>query len=137
MVLAITAIVLSVGLIRIGGNAVGMSRGERVATDLVADLRYAQSQAIVTAKNHYLLFTLGVLKYTSYAIYRVETGGDVQVEPTRVIPDTAALTGLLNRAEFQPNGTAVLDYTYTVTSPGRTFTVSVQSLWGYVRLTRL
>ena len=136
MVLAISAIALTVGLIRIGGVSVGMSRGERVATDLAADLRYAQSQAVVTAKNHYLLFTLGLLKFTSYAIYRAETGGDVQVEPTRKIPDTAALTGLLNRAEFQPNGTAVVDYTYTVTSPGRTFTVSVQALWGNVSFTR-
>jgi len=136
MVLAITAIALTVGLIRIGGVSVGLSQGERVATALVADLRYAQSQAIASAKNHYLLFTSNGSKYVSYAIYRVETGGDVQVEPTRVVADSAAITGASNRAEFQPNGTAILDYTYTVTSPGRTFTVSVQALWGNVSLTR-
>ena len=137
VVLSITAIALGMVMIRLGRSAVLLSKGERVARGLVADLRLAQSEAITHARNHYLLFTEDGGQYTDYTIYRVEDGGDVQVEPARVIPDGVTLTGAATRAEFAPGGDAIGNYTYTVTSAGSTMEITVILSTGAVRLTEL
>ena len=134
IVLLISSILLAVGVIRLSRASVFMAQGERVARRLAADLRYAQSEAIVQAKNHYILFTQGDGKYASYAVYRVEAAGDVQVEPTRVLPDSVALTGTRLRAEFSPLGDALEKCEYTVTAPGLTFEITVLEASGSVLL---
>jgi len=134
MVTAITAIAVTVAIIRISPTSVLLSQGQRITHRLVADLRLAQSQALAAGKNHYLLFTSNGLKFTSYAIYRVETGGDVLAEPARTIPDSVALTSPLARAEFTPGGDALAAYTYTLTEPGQTWTISVTLATGAVTL---
>jgi type II secretory pathway pseudopilin PulG len=134
MVLLITSIALAVGVIRLGRLSVFMTQGERAAHVLVADLRFAQSEAITQAKNHCLLFTSDGSRYTSYAIYRVETGGDVLVEPPRVLPASVSLTGLQPRAEFRPGGDAAASYSYTVTSPGHSYQIGVVLVTGGVSI---
>jgi len=124
-VILIVGIVAAVGIIRLGRISIFMAEGERVARRLVADLRYARSEAITHAQNHYILFTEGATKYTSYAIYCVRPAGDTQIEPTRVLPDSVAVTGSATRAEFNPGGDAVAAYTYNVTSPGTSYQVTI------------
>ena len=128
-------IMATVGIIRLSRTSVFMAEGERVARRLVADLRYAQSEAITSGKNHHLSFTDGGTKYTDYAIFRVEGSGDVQVEPTRVLADSVALAGSATRAEFAPGGDAVAAYTYKVASPGRSYQIAVVLATGAVSLT--
>jgi len=137
VVMAITAIALGIVMIRLGRSAVLLSKGERIARGLVADLRLAQSEAITHARNHYLLFTEDGGQYTEYTIYRVEDGGDVQIEPARLVPDGVALTGAATRAEFAPGGDAIGNYTYTVTSAGSTMQIDVILSTGAVELTEL
>ena len=132
--LLIATIALGVAAIRLSRSSVSVARGERVARRLVADLRFAQSESIALAKNHYLLFVDGEAKYASYAIYRVETGDDVLVEPDRVMPDTVALTGSALRAEFAPGGDALAGYTYRIVSPGRRWNITVVLATGAVML---
>jgi len=134
MTLAIMAIALGVCAIRLSRSSVSMAEGERVARTLVADLRMAHSQAITTRKNHYVLFTDGGASYTSYAVYRVEGGGDVQIEPARPLPDTVAVTGSSTRAEFTPTGDAVAACTYLVTCPGWRYTIAVTLATGAVAI---
>lgn len=133
-VVLISATLLAVAAIRLGRSSMFVAESERAARRLAADLRYAHSEAIATAKNYYLLFTDGGAKYTAYAIYRVEAGGDVQVEPARVLSDHVALTGSATRAEFEPSGSALAGYTYTVTSPGGTYSITVTLATGAVTI---
>ena len=134
VVIAIMAIVLAVGVFRLSRAGVLMAEGERVARTLVADLRMAHSQAVTESKNHAIVFTDGGSKYTDYTIYRVEAGGDVQVEPTRPLPDTVAVTGSSTRVEFTPGGDALAACTCSVTSPGCQYTITVVLATGAVVL---
>jgi len=134
MVIFISTIILTVGVVRLGRLSILVSESERVARTLAADLRFAQSEAITTARNHYLLFTDGGTKYTQYAIYKADPGGDVQVQPARPLADSVAVTGSSTRAEFAPGGDALATYTYTVTSPGRSYSLSVVLATGAVIL---
>ena len=134
MVIFISAILLAVGVVRLGRLSILMSESERVARTLTADLRFAQSEAITTARNHYIAFTDGGTKYTQYAIYKADPGGDIEVRPARPLADSVALTGSATRAEFAPGGDALAAYTYTVTSPGRSYSLSVVLATGVVIL---
>lgn len=134
MVIAITAILLGVTAVRLSRESVFMAEGERVARTLVGDLRYTQSEAIARATNHYVLFTDGSSKYTQYALYRVDAGGDVQIEPARVLADAVAVTGNELRAEFSPLGDALKKYEYTVTAPGLEYKITVNETSGTVFL---
>ena len=134
IVIAVSFILLGVGAIRISRASILMATSERVARRLVADLRFAQSRAITDARNHYILFTSNGTKFTQYAIYRAEPTGDVQVLPTRILPEGVALTGSSARAEFTPGGDALAAYSYTVTSPGRSYSISVVMATGAVIL---
>ena len=118
VVMAISAIVLAVGVARFGFQSAFTAQNTRIARRLAADLRYAQSEAIAHGKNHYLLFTDNGTKITEYVIYRAEAGGDVAIEPTRtVMPDYVALTGGTARAEFAPGGDALGTYIFQITAP--------------------
>ena len=130
----IVAVLLTVGVIRMGRTGLLVSESQRLARRLTADLRYAHSQAVVCAKNHYLLFAGTDLGYTSYAIYRDEVGGPLQVEPPRIIPNTVVLKTLSPRAEFTPGGSALSNYVYTISAAHRTYTVSVTLATGAVSL---
>jgi len=133
-VVLISGIVLAVGAIRLGRLSVFMANSKRVAYRLASDLRYAQSEAIADARNHYLLFTSNGTKLTSYAIYRVEAGGDVVVEPSRTLPDSVALTGSSTRAEFTTDGSALANYSYSAVSPGPDYAITVVLATGVVQL---
>jgi len=150
IVIAISFMLLGVGAIRISHASILMAASERVARRLVADLRFAQSQAITDARNHYLLFTSNGTKFVQYAIFRADPSGDVQILPyavfradpsgdvqilpTRTLPDEVALTGNSSRAEFTPGGDALAAYSFTITSPGRSYSVSVVMATGAVVL---
>jgi len=130
LVLLIAGILAAVGIARLGRLSIAMAEGERVARRLVADIRCARSQAITTVTNHYLLFVDGGSGYTSYAVYRVEAGGDVQVEPPRAVADSVSLTGSATRAEFTPQGEALATYSFGVTSPGHSYSITVVAATG-------
>ena len=124
-VLSISGIVLGVGVIRFGTSSVFMAKAERVAYRLVADLRLARNQAITDNKNHYLDFVKSAENLVQYDILRVESGQSVPIESTRYIDDDVALTGANKTAVFLPDGSAVKDYTYTITYSGGSYTVRV------------
>jgi len=134
VVVVIMGILAGVGIVRISKTSVFMAESERVARRLVADLRVAHSSAIATGKNHYLSFTQSGGRLSGYAAYRVETGGDVQVEAHRTVPGGVALVGSAARAEFTPMGDALAAYSYTVTCPGWEYTVTVTLATGAVAI---
>ena len=134
MVVLIAGIIATIGIFRLGRGSVFISESQQAAKRLVADLRYAQSLAITHAKNHYLLFNDNGAKLTFYAIYRVEDGDDVQVDSTRLLPDSVALTGDA-QAEFTPEGSALGNYAYELISPGTDYDISVVLATGAVQWT--
>jgi len=134
VVIFLTTVLLACGVARFGRHAAIISEGERAARLLAADLRMAQSLAIAEATNHCVVFSDGGRKFTAYAVHRVEGGGVEQVGPTRVLPDTVAITGSAARAEFAPGGDALSAYTYRVTSPGARYTIRVVLATGSVAL---
>jgi prepilin-type N-terminal cleavage/methylation domain-containing protein len=136
MVLAIVTIALAVCAVRFTRTPILMSQGERVARTLVADLRRARSEAIATGRNHYLAFTDDGSHYSDYTLYRVEDAADAIAGPTRVVPDGVALLQSDSRCEFRPDGSALADYTYTVTCPGWKYTIQVTLATGAVTLGR-
>jgi len=134
--LLVSSILLAVGAIRLGRATVLRAEGERVAHRLVADLRYTQSQAIAESTEHHLRFDRAVGgKFPSYAIYRKENGW-LQIEPTRALPDGVAVQGD-DDAIFYPGGDAKEHYAYTITSPGRTYRITVTLATGAVQLQEL
>ena len=133
IVLAITTIALTVGAIRLGRLSVTSSEGERVARRFVADLRLAHSQAVAEANDHFLWLNTGESKYISYAMFR-DGSPAVQVAPTWVLPDCVALTGPAPKPTFHPGGDADASYTYTVTTPGRSWQIDVVLATGLVTL---
>ncbi|MFW6161418.1 MAG: GspH/FimT family pseudopilin [Planctomycetota bacterium] len=132
-VLAILAIALAVCAARFTPTPIFMSQGERVARTLVADLRRARSDAIATGENQALVFTDDGSNYTGYTHVDAD---DTVVGPTRVVPDGVALLQSTPRCEFKPDGSALADYTYTVTCPGRQYTIQVTLATGAVTLER-
>ena len=134
MVLVIASVLLGVAAIRLSRGAVFMAEAERAARTLVGDLRVAQSEAMAKASNHYLVFTNGGSKYTGYTVWRSDSGGDVEVGPARQFPDSVAVTGSEPRVGFSPGGDAVTAATYTVTSPDRTYLITVTLATGAVSL---
>lgn len=133
-VMALVALILGTAAVRLSPGLVGVARNQSVAYRLAADMRFAQSEAITAAANHYLLFTDNGSKLTSYAVFRVEDGSDVQVEATRRIPDDVALTSDDTRAEFETTGSALANYAYNVATPDTTREVSVVLSTGAVQV---
>ena len=123
-VVVISAIVLTVGVIRISRLGILSSQAERAARRLAADLRYAHSQAVTHAANHDLRFETDG--------HTVQAGPDPQVEPTRTLHPSIALTGAPARAEFAPGGDALAACTYSVASQARSYTVAVVLATGAV-----
>lgn len=136
-VLLIMSILLGVGIFRLSRLSVTAAGCDRATRRLVADLQYARSQAIADGKNYFLLFDDNGTKYTSYTLYRADPGEDVQVEPARTLPDTITLMGTSLRAEFNSMGEALAGYTYTVTSAGRNYSITVVLATGAIALEEL
>lgn len=133
-VLAITAVVLAVGAARFSRASIFMADGERVARQLVADLRWAQSQAITDGTPHSLEFASPVDgKLPAYAIFRKGSPG-VKLSPTRTLPDSVAVTSDATEVLFYPGGDADADHEITVTAAGRKYLISVTLATGAVAL---
>jgi len=133
----IASILLSVGVMRLGRSTLLISQAERVARGLVADLRYAQSCAVAHATAHALVFTEADGKLVAYTIVRAGSGGDVVVERPRTLPDNIAIKGSATRATFNPTGDAGAAYAWVVTTPGRSYGISVALATGAVILQEL
>jgi hypothetical protein len=124
-VILIMSIALGVGIFHLNRLSVTVAGCEGATRLLVADLRYARSHAITDGKNYFLLFDDNGTKLTSYTLYRADPTEDVQVKPARTLPDAMTLLGTSQRAEFNPMGEALAGYTYTITSQGRNYSITV------------
>jgi prepilin-type N-terminal cleavage/methylation domain-containing protein len=137
VVVAIMAIVSASALIRITRAGAFMAEGERIAHRLAADLRYTQSLAIQANHLHYLKFGSRVDgKFPSYSIYW-KGDGDPAVDSVRTIPDCVAVTGADDKVEFNPGGDARKTYTFSITSPGHSYQITVVLATGAVILVEL
>ena len=136
-VIAITGILLTVAVMRLGGAYGAMGQADHAAYRIVADLRQAQSQAIFEGRNHYVQFYGPLDNLDGYDVHRVEADGDVLVEPMRTFPDSVVVAGLNNRVEFLPGGEAMTAGRFVVSARGRKYGITVILATGYVAMDRV
>ncbi len=129
-VVLIVGIMSSVLIMRLGLPSIGNPGARAVARRLALDLRYARSLAIAQSVNHYLGFDGSGSALTGYTIYRELGATDVAVESYRTFERGVTATGAATRAEFEPDGTALAGYSFVVTGPTQSYTVTVIAATG-------
>ena len=91
---------------------------------------HARRSTIATGDNHYLQMTISGDNVVSYAMFRRDGGGDVQLDDTRTVPADVAVTSSSNTLEFDFEGSALASYTLTIAGTDRSWSVSVTMLTG-------
>ena len=129
-VVLITGIMSTVLIMRLGLPSIGNPGARAVARRLALDLRHARSLAIAQGVNHYAGFDSSGPALTGYTIYREAGATDVAVESYRAFEKGVTATGAATRAEFEPGGTALAGYSFVVTGPTQSYTVTVIAATG-------
>jgi len=134
VVLAIVGLVAAASISRFGHPALGNGGAEGFARKLSFALTHARRSTIATGDNHYLQLTSSGGSIASYALFRRASGGDVQVDETRVVPQDVTVTSGATVLEFDFEGSALAGYVVTVAGPNRSWSVSVTILTGAVQV---
>jgi len=138
IVLAIIGILAVMAIPRIG--IFGRQTAYVTTRQMIADLRYARSLAITSAKDHlvkfYSVYPTMASPYTEYRIFRHEVGGDVQVGELKNIPNEvtcSSVGGFSGSITFHPLGDSTCNGTIISVVQGSTqYTVTVIASTGRV-----
>jgi len=103
-----------------GGTAYALTR------QIVADMRYARSLAITSAKPYTLKFSPSGGPYTSYAIFQEET----QFGDTNPIPSSINCTATADEYEFSYLGSANDNGTVTIAGGGSGYIINLIAATG-------
>ena len=119
----------------LGSSTTGNAGAEGFARKLAIALVHARRSTISTGDNHYLSFTSADGSIVSFSLMRRTSGGDVQVDDTRAVPEGVTITSAQSTLEFDFEGSALSAYSITVAGPDRTWVVSVVQLTGTTQVT--
>ncbi len=141
--LELTIVVAILGLLgvaaatRYGHDSLGNGGADGFARKLALSLVHARRSTISTGDNHYLQLTSSGGSVISYALIRRASGGDTQVDETRIVPQDVTVTSASSTLEFDFEGSALNTYTVTVAGPDRSWSVSVVLLTGTVQVAEI
>ena len=134
MVLAILGILAAAGMARWGRDLIKNVGAETDARRIALDLHQARRRAISTGSNHLVRFNPSVGAATSFTVYRRSGMSVTAVEATRDVPAGVTVTPSHADAEFTFEGTSLAAYSITVAGPSKSFTVSVVTATGAIRV---
>jgi len=72
--------------------------------------------------------------FVSYAMIRRASGGDTQVDQTRLVPSGVTVTSANSTLEYDFDGSALAGYSIDVAGPDRSWNISVALLTGTVQV---
>ncbi len=134
IVVAILGLLTVASVTRYGHNSLGNGGAEGFARKLALSLNHARRSTISTGDNHFLQMTGTGGSVTSYALIRRASGGDVQVDETRTVPQNVTVTSASTALEYDFEGSALSSYSITVSGPDRNWSVTVVMLTGAVQV---
>lgn len=137
IVVAILGLLTIAAVTRFGQDSLGNGGAEGFARKLALSLVQARRSTISTGDNHYLQLTSSGGSVTSFALIRRASGGDTQVDETRSVPQDVTVTSADSVLEFDFEGSALGFYSVTSAGPDRSWSVSVVTLTGAVRVTEI
>jgi prepilin-type N-terminal cleavage/methylation domain-containing protein len=116
-------------------ESIGDLEGQITAQRVAWDLRQARRRAITLGDNHVLSFQASGGTVTSYTLNRrLANNSLTPTDATRQFPTQVTVTASSTAPEFNFEGAALAGYTFTITSPHRTWTVTVAQATGTVQV---
>ncbi|NOY30308.1 MAG: prepilin-type N-terminal cleavage/methylation domain-containing protein, partial [Planctomycetes bacterium] len=134
IVVAILGLLSVASITKFGHSALGNGGAEGFARKISLAQVQARRSTISTGDNHYLQMTTSGGNVASYALFRRSSGGDVQVDETRSMPQEVTVTSSATTLEFDFEGAALGAYTVDVAGPNRSWQISTVILTGAVRM---
>ena len=130
-VICIIGMVSAMAVTRYSSATIADIGAQGFARRVALDCSQARRRAIATGENHLLRFTLVGGNATQYGLYRRSGATTTLVDDLHTVPaNVTVTTGGIVDAEFQFTGEALASYTFTVTAPDRTRTVTVPQVTG-------
>lgn len=116
-------------------QTVGDVDGSITAHRIAWDLQQARRRAISSGDNHALVCTISNGKVTTYTLnHRLANNSLTPVDTTKTIPTYVSVTASASTCEFAFEGDALAGYTFTVTSPHKSWTITVAQATGSIRI---
>jgi prepilin-type N-terminal cleavage/methylation domain-containing protein len=116
-------------------ESIGDLDGQVTAQRIAWDLRQARRRAIALGDNHVLSFQPSGGGLTSYTLNRRLPDNSLSpTDSTRQLPTHVAVTASSAAPEFNFEGAALAGYTFTITSPHRSRTITVAQATGTVQV---
>jgi Tfp pilus assembly protein FimT len=132
IVVSIVGLLTATAITTFGTSTLSNGGAEGFARKLALALIHARRATISTGDNHFVQLSPSAANATSFAIYRRTSGGNVQVDASRSVPNDVNLSGSHAILEFDFDGAALAGYSLTVAGDNRSWTVSVVTLTGMV-----
>ncbi len=134
IVVAILGLLSVASITKFGHSTLANGGAEGFARKLSLALVHARRSTISTGDNHYLQMSTSGGSVISYALFRRTSGGDVQVDETRSVPQEVTVNSSATTLEFDFEGAALGAYTVDIAGPNRSWQVSTVILTGAVRV---
>lgn len=116
-------------------ETVGDVDGGVTAHRIAWDLQQARRCAINNGDNHALVCTTSAGKVITYTLNRrLANNSLTPIDSTKTIPAYVSVTASATTCEFNFEGEALGGYTFTITTPRRSWTVTVAQATGSVRV---
>ncbi len=116
-------------------ETVGDLDGSVTAQRIAWDLQQARRRAISTGDNHVLVCQTSGGNVTSYTLNRrLPDTSLTPVDSTKTIPTYVSITATSTAPEFAFEGEALAGYTFTITTPHKSWTITVAQATGNVRV---
>ena len=135
--LEVMAVVTLLGIIALAAagafrpQSIGDLDGSVTAHRLGWDLRRARRTAIASGDNHLLVFQSQSGQLTGYTLYqRLANNSLVAIDAPLTFPKHVTVTTATTSPEFTFEGEALASYSFSVTTPHRSWTVTVAQATG-------
>lgn len=116
-------------------ESVGDLDGSVTAHRIAWDLKQARRRAISTGDNHVLVCSTSAGKVTAYTLNRrLADLSLTPVDSTHVIPNHVNIIASSAAPEFTFEGEGLAGYTFTITTPHKSWTITVAQATGNVRV---
>ncbi len=116
-------------------ESIGDLDGQVTAHRLAWDLRRARRAAIASGDNHALTFQNGGGTLTGYTLQRrLPDTSLTTIDSPLVFPKYVTVTTATASPEFTFEGEALASYTFSVTTPHKSWTITVAQATGSVRV---
>lgn len=133
VVLVLVGLVAAASIGRFGNETLQNLDAEGYARRIALDLTQARQATIASGDNHYLSLIESGGNVTSYAMFRRDGGGDIQVSPDAPTPTGLTVTATHTTLEFDFDGAALAAYDVDIVGPNRSWSVTSIPLTGLVR----